>query len=129
MAAIAAATLIAPRELTPWQRAMKRLARRRGAMVGLAIVVFFVLLAIFAPWIAPYDPLGVSWSAVRKAPSAQYWFGTDEIGRDVLSRVIWGARASLLAGLVSVAISLSQAGADARRRWKPAGKLARSRVK
>jgi peptide/nickel transport system permease protein len=107
LAAIAAPALIAPAELTPWQRAMKRLARRRGAMVGLAIVVFFVLLAIFAPWIAPYDPLGASWSAVRKAPSAQYWFGTDEIGRDVLSRVIWGARASLLAGLVSVAISLS----------------------
>jgi peptide/nickel transport system permease protein len=98
---------IAPRELTPAQRALRRLARRRGAMVGLAIVVFFVLLALFAPWIAPYDPLAASWSAVRKAPSAQHWFGTDEIGRDVLARVIWGARASLLAGVVSVAISLS----------------------
>ena len=76
-------------------------------MVGLAVVVFFVALALLAPWIAPHDPLATSWSAVRKAPSAAHWFGTDEIGRDVLSRVIWGARASLLAGLVSVCISLS----------------------
>src|SRR5258708_21707963 len=76
-------------------------------MVGLVIVVFFVFLALLAPWIAPYDPLAASWSAVRKAPSAQHWFGTDEIGRDVLARVIWGARASLLAGVVSVAISIS----------------------
>jgi len=76
-------------------------------MVGLAFVVFFVALAIFASWIAPYDPLATSWSAVRKAPTAAHWFGTDEIGRDVLSRVIWGARASLLAGLVSVGISLA----------------------
>ncbi len=107
MAAIASPiTATVPRELTPWQRALRRLVRRRGAMVGLTLVVFFVALAMLAPWLAPYDPLGTSWSAVRKAPSAQHWFGTDEIGRDVLSRVIWGARASLLAGLVSVAISL-----------------------
>jgi peptide/nickel transport system permease protein len=97
----------APRELSPWQRAMRRLVRRRGAMVGLAVVVFFVALAIFAPWVSPQDPLATSWSAVRKAPSAAHWFGTDEIGRDVLARVIWGARASLLAGLISVAISLA----------------------
>ncbi|MGZ5065544.1 MAG: ABC transporter permease [Usitatibacter sp.] len=96
----------APRELTPWQRALRRLARRRGAMVGLALVAFFVAIAVFAPWIAPYDPLATSWSAVRKAPSMAHWFGTDDIGRDVLSRVVWGARASLLAGLVSVGISL-----------------------
>jgi peptide/nickel transport system permease protein len=96
-----------PRELSPGQRALRRLVRRRGAMVGLAVVAFFVLLALFAPWIAPHDPLATSWSAVRKAPGAAHWFGTDEIGRDVLSRVIWGARASLLAGVVSVGISLA----------------------
>jgi peptide/nickel transport system permease protein len=96
-----------PRELTPAQRALRRLARRRGAMVGLAFIVFFVLLALLAPWVAPHDPLATSWSAVRQAPSAHYLFGTDEIGRDVLSRVIWGTRASLLAGLVSVCISLA----------------------
>ena len=96
-----------PRELSPARRALLRLLRRRGAMLGLAIVVAFVLIAVFAPVISPQDPLQTSWSAVRKAPSAQYLFGTDEIGRDVLSRVIWGARASLLAGLVSVCIAMA----------------------
>ena len=95
------------RELSPARRALLRLLRRRGAMLGLAIVLIFVLIALFAPLIAPQDPLQTSWSAVRKAPSAQYLFGTDEIGRDVLSRVIWGARASLLAGLVSVSIAMA----------------------
>ena len=97
----------APRDLSPAQRALRRLLRRRGAMLGLAVVAFFILLALFAPLVAPYDPLQTSWSAIRKAPSAAHWFGTDEIGRDVASRVIFGARASLLAGLVSVSISLA----------------------
>ena len=96
-----------PREPTPAQRALRRLLRRRGAMLGLVIVLFFVLLAVFASSIAPYDPIATSWSAVRRAPSAEYLFGTDEIGRDVLSRVVWGARASLMAGLVSVCISMA----------------------
>src|SRR5258706_5331748 len=106
MAAVIAQEL-APAEMTPASRALRRLTRRRGAMVGLGIVIFFVLIALLAPWIAPYDPLETSWSAVRKAPSLAYLFGTDEIGRDVLSRVIWGTRASLLAGVVSVSIALS----------------------
>jgi peptide/nickel transport system permease protein len=94
-------------QVSPPKRALRRLARRRGAMVGLAFVLFFVALALLAPYIAPHDPLETSWSAVRKAPSLAYLFGTDEIGRDVLSRVIWGTRASLLAGVVSVSISLA----------------------
>jgi len=64
-------------------------------------------MAVLAPLVAPYDPIATSFAAVRKAPSFAHWFGTDEIGRDVLSRVIFGARASLLAGVVSVLISLS----------------------
>lgn len=99
--------VIEARQATPAQRAWRRLLRRRGAMLGLFIVLFFVLTAVFAPLISPYDPIATSWSAVRKAPSWEYLFGTDEIGRDVLSRVIWGARASLMAGLVSVSISMS----------------------
>ena len=79
----------------------------RGAGRACASSCSSSLIAIFAPWIAPYDPLATSWSAIRKAPSAAHWFGTDEIGRDVLSRVIYGARASLLAGVVSVSIALS----------------------
>ncbi|MBA3478390.1 MAG: ABC transporter permease [Lautropia sp.] len=76
-------------------------------MVGLGVVVFFVLLALLAPWLSPYDPIATSWGSIRKPPSAAHWFGTDEIGRDVLSRVIWGTRVSLAAGLVSVSISIA----------------------
>ena len=75
-------------------------------MLGLVVVLIFIVLAVFAPWISPQDPIATSWGAIRKAPSAAHWFGTDEIGRDVLSRVIWGTQASLLAGVVSVTISL-----------------------
>ena len=64
-------------------------------------------MALGASVVAPYDPIATSFATVRKAPSAAHWFGTDEIGRDVLSRVVFGARASLLAGVVSVLISLS----------------------
>jgi peptide/nickel transport system permease protein len=98
---------VLPRETSPGRRAACRLAKRRAALAGLCVVVLFVAIAIFAPWLSPYDPLATSWSAIRKAPSAAHWFGTDELGRDVLSRVIWGARASLLAGVVSVSIALT----------------------
>ena len=94
-------------QTAPGRRALRRLARRGGAMFGFAVVVFFVLLALLAPWIAPYDPVATNWGAIRGAPSAAHWFGGDELGRDVLSRIVWGARASILAGVVSVTISLS----------------------
>ena len=86
---------------------LKRLARRPAAMVGLCVVGFFVLIALLAPWVAPYEPTATSWALIRKAPSAVHWMGTDELGRDVLSRVIWGARASLEAGVLSVVIALA----------------------
>jgi peptide/nickel transport system permease protein len=92
--------------VSPAARAWRKLARRRGALFGAAIIAGFIVLAVFATFIAPQDPIATSWSAIRKAPSAEHWFGTDEIGRDVLSRVIWGTQASLLAGVVSVSISL-----------------------
>ena len=92
---------------SPARRALRRLIRRRGAMVGLAVIVCFVLLAVVAPWVTPYDPIAQSWMTVRKAPSALHWFGTDEVGRDVLTRVVFGARASLMAGVISIAIALT----------------------
>jgi peptide/nickel transport system permease protein len=95
-----------PREESPGRRAARRLAKRRASLAGLFVVLFFIAVAVLAPWISPYDPLATSWSAIRKAPSAAHWFGTDELGRDVLSRVVYGARASLLAGVVSVSIAL-----------------------
>ncbi|MFZ2005835.1 MAG: ABC transporter permease [Stellaceae bacterium] len=91
----------------PWQRSLRILVQRRTALAGLAVVAFFIALAILAPLVSPYNPLATHWLLVRKAPSALHWFGTDEIGRDVLSRVIWGTRASLSAGLVSVSLALA----------------------
>ncbi|HXO03204.1 MAG TPA: ABC transporter permease [Stellaceae bacterium] len=91
----------------PWQRTLRLLAQRRMALAGLTVVAFFIVLAILAPLISPYDPLATNWAAVRKPPTALHLFGTDEIGRDVLARIIWGARASLLAGLVSVSLALA----------------------
>ena len=96
-----------PPAASPGRRALTRLFRRRPAMIAFAVVVLFVLVAVLAPYVAPYDPLQTSWSAVRKGPTAAHPFGTDELGRDVLSRVVFGARASLLAGVVSVSISLA----------------------
>src|ERR1700760_3897456 len=80
---------------SPARRALRRLLKRKGAVAGLVVLAIFLVLAIFAPLIAPFDPIATSWSLVRKAPSAQHWFGTDELGRDVLARVIYGTRASL----------------------------------
>ena len=91
---------------SPGARAWRRLVRRKSAVLGLAIIVLFVLVAVLAPMIAPFDPAQQSWTSIRKPPSLQHWFGTDESGRDVFSRVVFGARASLLAGVVSVSIAL-----------------------
>ncbi|MEW5879479.1 MAG: ABC transporter permease [Pseudomonadota bacterium] len=91
---------------SPARRALRRLLARRTAVFGLAVVALMTLAALLAPWIAPFDPLATSWSLVRKAPSAAHWFGTDEVGRDLLSRVIWGGRASLAAGVISVSIAV-----------------------
>jgi len=92
---------------TPLRRATRRLFRRKGAIFGLVIIVLFLALAIFAPLLTPYDPIAQSWTSVRKPPSLAHWFGTDDVGRDILVRVIFGARASLMAGVISVGIALS----------------------
>ena len=92
---------------TPARRALRRLYKRKGAVVGLAVITTFALLALLAPLITPYDPIATSWTLVRKPPSALHWFGTDELGRDILTRVVYGARASLMAGAISVTIALT----------------------
>ena len=93
----------------PWRLSLQRLARRRAALIGLAVVVFFIVIALAAPLLVPYDPLATDWRAVRKPPSSLHLFGTDELGRDVFTRLIWGARASLMAGIVSVSIAVGVA--------------------
>jgi peptide/nickel transport system permease protein len=105
-AVLAASTAPQRVEQTPGKRALRRLLRRRTAVFGLVVVVLMALLAIFAPWVAPFDPLATSFAIVRKAPSAAHWFGTDEVGRDLLARVIYGGRASLAAGVIAVSIAV-----------------------
>ena len=88
-------------------KAARQLARRPAAMAALAVVLGFIVVAVAAPHLAPYDPNAIDYRALRKPPSAVHLLGTDEVGRDVLSRLLWGARASLLAGVVPVTIAVA----------------------
>ena len=85
---------------------VRRVLRRPVALAATLVVIAFVVIALGAPYFAPFDPIKTDYRAIRKAPSATHLLGTDEVGRDVLSRLIWGARASLLAGAVPVTIAL-----------------------
>lgn len=98
------APILKPREKS---RAWRKMKANRGSLVGLVIIAFFAILAITAPILPIPDPVATSWGAIRKAPSAAHWLGTDDLGRDILSRMIFGARASLMAGVVSVAIAVA----------------------
>jgi peptide/nickel transport system permease protein len=89
------------------QRGLRRMIRRPMPVFGLVVVLVFVLVAVAAPWIAPFDPARTDFTALRQPPSETYRLGTDEIGRDLLSRVIHGARASLQAGVISVLIAMA----------------------
>ncbi|ODT17603.1 ABC transporter permease [Hyphomicrobium sp. CS1BSMeth3] len=87
-------------------RALAKFMSNPTALFGAVLVLTFVVLAVFAHWVAPYDPNKTNFLMLRKAPSAMHWLGTDEIGRDILSRLIHGGIASLYAGVVSVFIAL-----------------------
>lgn len=84
-----------------------RLVRHKGAIVGLAFILLVVLATVFAPFVTQFDPNAQDYTAIRQGPGALHWFGTDELGRDMFARIIYGARASLLAGVVSVAIAVA----------------------
>lgn len=82
----------------------RRFRRKRLALVAGLVILLIVLAAICAPWIAPYDPSAPDYDNVLSGPSAAHWFGTDSYGRDLLSRVIWGAQISLSVGFISVIV-------------------------
>jgi peptide/nickel transport system permease protein len=94
-----------PEEM-PAARTWRRFKRRPAAVFGLIVICLLVAMAVFAPYITSFDPNKQSWTAIRKAPSATHWFGTDESGRDQFTRVVYGARASLMAGMLSISIAL-----------------------
>ena len=91
----------------PWRRAWLVGRRRPAAVVGAAIVTLFVVMALGAPWLAPSDPTRTDWSQIRKAPTLAHPFGTDDLGRDGLSRVIYGARISMQAGVFSILLAIA----------------------
>lgn len=93
-------------ESRPENRVWRKFRTHRSAMLGGFLVAFFILVALAAPILPIPDPAATDWGAVRKPPSWAHWMGTDEIGRDVMSRMIWGAQASLLAGVISVGIAV-----------------------
>lgn len=103
----APATGMSERRYTWGSNALKRFLRHTGGMLGAALLFTLILIALLAPRIAPYDPLKVSPLNALRPPSEEHWMGTDTLGRDVMSRVIFGTRISLQLGLVSVSISLT----------------------
>jgi peptide/nickel transport system permease protein len=93
----------APRRRRTWRRAL----RRPPAVVGAVVVLLFLLMALGAPWLATGDPIRTNWSQIRKAPTVAHLFGTDDLGRDVYSRVVWGARTSMQAGVFSILLAIA----------------------
>lgn len=91
---------------SPGSRTWRRFRRHKLAMGGAVVIALFVIIAIFAPWIAPYDPNQIDLLAANSGPTRDHWFGTDAVGRDTLSRAIFGARVSMTVGFFAVAIYL-----------------------
>jgi ABC-type dipeptide/oligopeptide/nickel transport system permease subunit len=85
----------------------RRLARRPFAIAGFTVATAFVLTAIFAPWIAPYSASATDFNALLAPPSTEHLLGTDELGRDILSRIIWGSRASIQAGVLATFLAMA----------------------
>ncbi|MER3455722.1 MAG: hypothetical protein C4303_04665 [candidate division GAL15 bacterium] len=85
----------------------RRLRRSRSAVLGLGILGVFATSGLLAPWLAPYDPYASDLENSLKPPSARHWLGTDELGRDLLSRIVYGARLSMVIGTIAVAIGVA----------------------
>lgn len=104
MSAIDKTTAIpSKRSTSPLARSWRSFWRRPGTVISVMILTILTLAAIFAPWIAPYQPAELDMFNMLAGPSATHWLGTDENGRDILSRLIYGGQASLSVGLASVA--------------------------
>jgi len=84
----------------------RKFLRNRLALTGSLIVAALFILSLLSPWLAPYDPVGIDLKNILEPPSARHWFGTDQLGRDVLSRMIWGAGISLKVGFVATGIAV-----------------------
>ena len=104
MAANTAIRTLEPQSQAPasslWGDALRRLVRNKAALISAIFLIALVLMAIFAEWVAPYSPTATDFAHIRELPTAQHVMGTDEVGRDILTRLIYGARVSLFVGLI-----------------------------
>ena len=96
----------ARRPLSPARRNLRAFLRHRGGVLGAGLVLCFLLVALTADLVAPYDPLAQDLTRRLQPPSGEHWLGTDDFGRDVLSRVLHGSRVSLRLGIVAVLVAL-----------------------
>jgi len=104
---MSAVAITAPKSVSPtWQRFRDAFRRHPTAIIGGVVLLLMVLIAVFAPWLGTVDPQAVSPIRRLKPPSAEFWFGSDMLGRDVYSRVIYGARVSLTVGLAVALLSI-----------------------
>jgi len=92
----------APPQYSEWRRFLRVLAGRKITLVGAIILVILIIIALFAPILAPYDPYEQNLAQVLEQPSSEHWLGTDEVGRDTLSRIIYGSRVSLEVGIIAI---------------------------
>jgi peptide/nickel transport system permease protein len=102
---IAASDVLSPRARRR-RLLRRRLVRRPFAIAGFVVALTFALVALFAPWVAPYAPGEPDFTAILAHPSREHLLGTDELGRDILSRIIWGARASMQAGVLATLLAM-----------------------
>jgi peptide/nickel transport system permease protein len=107
MATVAASLTEAPSSRGPTAALLRKLFGRKIVLVGAAVIAVMALAAVAAPWIAPYDPMALKVLDRLQSPRAAHWFGTDELGRDVFSRVVFGARYSLMISALVVVISVA----------------------
>jgi peptide/nickel transport system permease protein len=89
------------------RRAWRRARRRPPALAGALVVLAFAAIALGAPWLATADPVRTDWTQIRKAPSWTHPFGTDDLGRDIFARVVWGTRISMQAGVLSILLAMA----------------------
>ncbi|MGH3392716.1 MAG: ABC transporter permease [Actinomadura sp.] len=108
--AIQEQTYAEPAEISarrPWARALRALTRNRAAVAGIVVIAVMGFLAVAAPLLTPYDPQQQDLSAALRAPSAAHPLGTDNLGRDILARIMYGGRISLLIGVLAVSIAIA----------------------
>jgi ABC-type dipeptide/oligopeptide/nickel transport system permease subunit len=107
--AVGEAVPVAPakaRSETLWAQTSRRLKRSHTAVFGLVVVIALILVATFADVLAPYSPTDTNPNTMFQMPNSEHWLGTDQLGRDMLSRVIYGSRVSLTVGLSSVVVAV-----------------------